>query len=182
MPVVRTSTQADLEAIRACHLDAFGTQEGPEIVELVSALLKDETAQPLLSLVAESEGAVIGHVLFTAVRLESAGSGPKACIMAPLGVAGSHQGQGVGSTLIEEGLNRLQASGTELVFVLGHPDYYPRYGFRPAGALGFEAPYTIAPENAAAWMVLALPPAETSAFRGKVKCSQALSDPKYWQE
>ena len=91
-------------------------------------------------------------------------------------------GQGVGGHLIEEGLRRLSASGVDLVFVLGHPDYYPRHGFRPAGALGFKAPYPIPDKNADAWMVQELRPGLIGTVRGTVVCADALDKPEYWRE
>ena len=64
-------------------------------------------------------------------------------ILAPLAVVPDAQGQGIGGALIEHGLSLLQRSGVGLVFVLGHPGYYPRHGFEPAGRLGFDAPFPI---------------------------------------
>lgn len=161
---------------------AFGAEEGPEIVELVNGLLHDPTAIPLLSLIAVTENRAIGHILFTNARV----SGPKksisTAILAPLAVVPDAQGQGVGGRLIKEGLRRLSDSGVELVFVLGHPDYYPRYGFRPAGALGFEAPYPIPDKNADAWMVQELRPGVIESVSGKVMCANTLNQPEHWQE
>ena len=68
----------------------------------------------------------------------------------------------------------------QLVFVLGHPDYYPRSGFTPAGVHGLDAPYPILPEHAAAWMVQALRPGLLDSVTGTVRCSDVLNDPRYW--
>jgi putative acetyltransferase len=103
-------------------------------------------------------------------------------ILAPLSVHTENQSQGIGGQLIEEGLKELKASGVELVFVLGHPDYYQRYGFSTAGTKGFDAPYPIPPENSDAWMVQELHPGIIECVSGQVICADALNDLKHWQE
>ena len=179
---IRRSTDGDLEALLAVHRAAFGVQEGPEIVELVDALLHDETASPLLSLVAQAHGTLAGHVLFTAASVQTRDRAPAANLLAPLAVAPQAQGKGVGSRLVNAGLEQLRASGVELVFVLGHPGYYPRFGFRPAAALGLVAPYPIPDKNAGAWMVAELRPGVAGTVRGTVQCAAALRDPIYWTQ
>ena len=179
---IRRSTSSDLEAICRIHRDAFGAKEGPEIVDLVRGLLEDETARPYLSLVAESDREVVGHALFTAVRVRSLSYDPSVRILAPLAVAGEFQRQGVGGLLTREGLKQLDECGVELVFVLGHPSYYPRFGFQPAGVLGLEAPYPISSENADAWMVKELKTGVIQHIQGRVECCSVLNHPKYWIE
>ncbi len=93
-----------------------------------------------------------------------------------------YQSQGIGGRLIKEGLKQLKATGVELVFVLGHPGYYPKYGFSTAGIQGFEASYPIPPENSGAWMVRELHPGVIGHVSGKVICAKALNDPKHWRE
>jgi predicted N-acetyltransferase YhbS len=101
---IRSATDADRAEILGVHESAFGKEQGPEIVELVSGLLGDKTAMPLFSLVAEIGGRVVGHVLFTAVRLQSSRQSISAQILAPLAVSKEHQGEGIGGSLINEGL------------------------------------------------------------------------------
>lgn len=177
---IRTSTADDRQAISALHLDAFGPDEGPEIIRLVDDLFADPSAQPLLSLVAD-DGEITGHVMFTAVHLPEQ---PQVAmqILAPLAVARTHQGNGVGSALVREGLERLAADDTRLVFVLGHPGYYPRFGFRPAGALGLDAPYPVPDHHADAWMVQALGKDMGDRVSGQIQCARALDHPAYWCE
>ena len=81
-----------------------------------------------------------------------------------------------------EGLQQLSGSGVDLVFVLGHPGYYPRFGFSEAGIKGFEAPYPIPEKNAEAWMVRELHAGVIGNYRGRIICAEALADPKYWRE
>lgn len=179
---IRSATDADRAEILGVHKSAFGKEQGPEIVELVSGLLGDKTAMPLFSLVAEIGGRVVGHVLFTAVRLQSSRQSISAQILAPLAVSKEHQGEGIGGLLINEGLKQLAASGVELVFVLGRPDYYRKFGFRPAGVLGYEAPYPIPIAHEDAWMVQELKAGILGSAQGRIQCAETLDQPRHWQE
>jgi predicted N-acetyltransferase YhbS len=182
MVKIRCATDADRAEILSVHADAFGEEEGPEIVDLVTDLLGDPTAEPRSSLVAENDGRIVGHILFTAIRLQPSGQPVSAQILAPLAVAQEQQGKGVGGLLIHEGLKQLAAAGIELVFVLGHPSYYPRFGFEPAGVLGFEAPYAIPGEHADAWMVKELKAGIIGSVQGRVQCAATLDQPQHWRE
>jgi predicted N-acetyltransferase YhbS len=180
--MIRTSVAADRPAIREIHRDAFGQAEGQEIADLVDDLFDDETARPLLSLVAEVGGRLVGHVLYTRAALQPEDRSIAARILTPAGVRSDVQGEGVGGALIRDGLQQLMAAGVDLVFVLGHPGYYPRFGFRPAGALGFEATHPVPAAHADAWMVLELSPRAIDRAEGKVCCSEVLSEPRHWRE
>lgn len=178
---IRRSTESDRVAISGIHTSAFGQEQGQEIVELVNGLLDDETAAPLLSLVAEIEGRLAGHILFTLAKLQY-DQKISARILAPLAVSSDFQSEGVGGALIREGLKQLAESGVDLVFVLGHPGYYPKFGFQPAGVLGLEAPYPIPLEHADAWMVQELKAGVIVSIEGKVQCSEVLNQPQHWRE
>lgn len=179
---IRKATQADRQAIPDVVIAAFGDTQGNEIADLVDELLVDPTAKPILSLVAESKNVVVGHILFTNVRITHAPRSTHAAILAPLSVHPDYQDQGIGGQLIHEGLHQLRAAGVELVFVLGHPDYYPKHGFAAAGVHEFDAPYPIPPENADAWMVQELRPNTIGRVKGTVLCADALNHPKHWRE
>lgn len=166
----------DIERALDVERRAFGH---PEEAELVRALLDDPTATPRLSLLARDGDAVVGHALFTAVRVE--GSDARGSILCPLAVVPEAQGRGVGAALTEAGLARLADVGVELVFVLGDPSYYSRFGFVPAGARGFDAPYPIEPRNAGAWRVHALREGALGS-PGRVRCADALMRPELWRE
>jgi len=178
---IRVSTESDRTVITDIHSNAFGPGQGQEIAELVNGLLDDATAEPSLSMVAETDDGLVGHILFTAVRVQSHPD-TSARILAPLAVLNAFQGAGIGGMLISKGLKRLAESGVDLVFVLGHPGYYPKHGFRPAGALGFEAPYAIPPENADAWMVYELSAGVIGRIGGRIQCCEVLSQPQHWRE
>lgn len=179
---IRESTEGDLVELLRVEMDAFGEDHGPEIVELVRNLLNDPSAQPMLSLLAINGDEAVGHVLFTKAQIIGSASSISAMLLAPLAVAPDEQSKGVGGKLIEEGLELLSERGVELVFVLGHPEYYPRHDFRPAGALGFEAPYPIPDKDVGAWMVLELRSGVIGSIDGKVQCADALDKPEYWHE
>jgi len=163
-------------------MSAFGTAEGPEIVQLIADLLVDGSAHPLLSLVATVDKRVVGHILFSKVRVEQSGREISAALLAPLAVHPDFQLQRIGGQLVTQGLRQLLESGVDLVFVLGHPSYYTRSGFSEAGTKGFEAPYPIPHQNAGAWMVQALHPGVIRCSSGRFVCADALDDPKYWRE
>ena len=179
---IRHSTESDRIAISGIHTSAFGQEQGQEIVELVNALLVDDTAKPLLSLVAEKDARLVGHILFTVARLQPGDQEVPVRILAPLAVSSDFQGEGIGGVLIREGLKQLAESGVDLVFVLGHPGYYPKFGFQTAGELGFEAPYPIPAEHADAWMVQELKAGVIDSNEGRVQCSEVLNQPRHWRE
>jgi predicted N-acetyltransferase YhbS len=179
---VRKALESDGPGISAAVIAAFGMAQGNEIAELVTDLLADPSAQPVLSLVATIGDNVVGHILFTNAPIRHAQRGVSAVILAPLSVHPDCQGQGIGGRLVRAGLKQLQEAGVELVFVLGHPGYYPKYGFSAAGTKGFDAPYPIPPENSAAWMVQELHPGVIGQVSGQVLCADALNDPRHWRE
>ena len=179
---IRRATESDRTAIDAIHMSAFGQSQGQEIVELVNSLLDDETAKPLLSLVAETDEKLVGHILFTVARIQPEDQETTVRILAPLAISSDFQGQGIGSALIREGLKHLAESGVDLVFVLGHPGYYPKFGFQAAGQFGFEAPYPIPSEHADAWMVRELKAGVIGKKEGRVQCSDVLNQPQHWRE
>jgi putative acetyltransferase len=178
---IRRSTEHDRTAISHIHETAFA-QQGREIADLVNGLLTDETARPLLSLVAETGGRPVGHVIFSRVTLLPENQEISARILAPLAVLPEFQKKGVGSLLISEGFRQLEASGVQLVFVLGDPGYYMQHGFQTAWSIGLAAPHTIPPEHADAWMVVALVEGVIGTVKGTVQCANVLNQPRHWRE
>lgn len=135
--LVRSATGADAAAIDSVHEAAFG---GDAEARLVRMLETDGDA--LLSLVARIEGATVGHIVFSRMAVIGDGAPITAAGLAPVGVLPPYQGLGIGSALIREGLARLPALGIALCFVLGHEDYYPRFGFSAESAARFASPYS----------------------------------------
>ena len=179
---IRTARPDELPAIHALLTAAFGTDEAPRIIRMVGEALADPSARPLLSLVAVQDDRVVGHVLFTHADIDTGDEGVEASLLAPLAVHPDVQGQGIGGRLIAAGFTALEAMDVALAFVLGHPGYYPRAGFEPAGAQGFTAPYPIPEEHAAAWMVRALRPGLLGRVAGRVRCAAALDHEELWVE
>lgn len=174
---IRESNNSDSEKIYFINNLAFGKKEGKEIVKLVKNLLTDPTAKPLLSLIAFEKNEPVGHILFTNATISSKNN-ISAMILAPLAVLPDFQKKGIGKKLIKTGLKKLSKTGVEVVFVLGHPNYYPKCGFTPADD-EIKAPYPIPEKNKNAWMIKKLKQINIS---GKVICANALKKEKYWRE
>lgn len=176
--MIRETTHADLQDILYVEHEAFKRDSEPKITK---EMLSDPSAEPRLSLLAYIENQPVGHILFTRATLTN---NPKieVSFLAPLAVIPKYQKQGIGGALIKEGLMRLLKAGVDLVFVVGHPQYYPRYGFTPAAKLGFEPTYPIPKEVADAWMVQALHPAIIGSVSGKVICCDVMNKPEVWRE
>jgi putative acetyltransferase len=176
---IRETKDADLNDILFVEREAFNSSKE---ADLTKNLLADPTAKPLLSLMAFTAGQPAGHILFTNTRLLGSPRKVAVSFLAPLAVVPKFQRQGVGGSLVKKGLELLSKSGVELVFVVGHPAYYLRHGFTPAGKLGFETPYPIPENHANAWMVQALRPNVIGSVSGKVICCDALNKPELWRE
>ena len=183
---IEEASVTELDDVLSVERAAFGHDDE---AELVRALLADPSAEPRLSLLARVGGRPVGHILFTAARIEkpldpeSGASLPvPVVILAPLAVVPDAQRQGVGGRLIERGIGLLGHRGVGLVFVVGHPDYYPRHGFEPATPQGFSPPFPMPPEHEDAWMVRALREGLMGSIRGSVACANAMNRPEYWRE
>lgn len=176
---IREATNEDLDAVLEVERRAFGRDSE---ANLVGDLLVDASAAPRLSLLAIEHGRPVAHVLFTAVNVVGAEPSVRASILAPLAVVPEVQGHGCGRRLVENGLLRLGDSGVQMVFVLGDPSYYARFGFTSAGRRGLEAPFPIPAEHVDAWMVRALGNGAVGSIAGRVRCADTLSRPELWCE
>ncbi|MDH6354886.1 putative acetyltransferase [Dysgonomonas sp. PH5-45] len=177
---IRETNISDLENIIDIETQAFGYNKE---AKLVAELLTDKTAEPIVSLLAIYNGEAVGHILFTRAYFYDQEEQPIMHILAPLAVKPEYQRQGVGGMLIQAGIKKLQEKGSSLVFVLGHKDYYPKYGFIPdAAQLGYPAPYPIPKEYSDYWMVQAISPKSFGIGKGKIRCSDVLNKPEHWRD
>jgi putative acetyltransferase len=177
--IIRQTNDADLNIVLFIEREAFNSNAE---ADLVREILADPSAKPLLSLIAIIRNQAVGHILFTTAHLSNNPNKVSISLLAPLAIIPKYQKQGIGGKLIKKGLELLSKSGVDIVFVLGHPKYYPRHGFIPASNLGFEAPYPIPKEVADAWMVQPLRPNVMGTVSGKVICCEALNKPEHWRE
>ncbi|KTE01047.1 hypothetical protein ATE68_18710 [Sphingopyxis sp. H038] len=138
---IRAATAADADAIDSVIRAAFaGTDFGHQgEAELVGMI--DADGDTLVSLVAERDGAIVGHVLFSRMDVEADGAALSGAGLAPVSVVPGSQGQGIGDALIRAGLDALRAQGVAISFVLGHEAYYPRFGYSPDLATRFASPF-----------------------------------------
>jgi len=134
---IRTAHSKDAAGIRAVNVSAFGTTAEADLVDTLC-----ERAAPIISLVADDEGAIVGHILFTPVTLDTDHE-LKVMGLAPMAVATSRQRQGIGAALVQAGLDECWQLGAAAVAVLGHAEYYPRFGFAPASNFGLMSQYDV---------------------------------------
>jgi len=177
--IIRETKDTDLKDILFIEREAFKSNKE---ANLTKEMLADPTAKPLLSLLAIIENQPVGHILFTKAQISNNPNKVSISLLAPLAIIPQYQKQGIGGRLIKKGLEILSKSGVDLVFVLGHPKYYPKYGFTPANTFGIKAPYPIPEEVADAWMIQAFNPNVIGTISGKVICCEALNKPEHWRE
>jgi len=152
---IRPERPSDVEPIRQVNLDAFGTYAEANLVDALR-----HAADPIISLVAEADGVVVGHIMFSPVTLSS-GADLFLMGLAPMSVAPDRQRQGIGSALVVEGLDACRRAECSAIVVLGHSHFYPRFGFVPASRFGLGCEYNVPSD---VFMALELIP---GAFRDK---------------
>ncbi|MDX1503646.1 MAG: N-acetyltransferase [Thermoanaerobaculia bacterium] len=132
MPLsIRNEEPSDRAAVESLLREAFG---GPAEARIVRRLRRE--ARPLVSLVAVERGAPVGHILFSPVSIAGRGRGARFLGLGPMAVPPARQRRGIGSRLVREGLEACRELGCEAVVLVGHPEYYPRFGFVPASRFG----------------------------------------------
>ncbi len=165
---IRPERPDDIPAIFEVNFQAFAHYDE---ANLVNALREANIFNPELSLVAVCGEKIIGHIMFPPVTIESPLVATPAVALAPLVVHPDYQCLGVGSALIEEGLDACRRFGHRIVIVVGHPGYYPRYGFRSAREHGIVAPFIVADD---VFMVLGLDPGALVGIQGTVHYPEAF--------
>ncbi len=151
--VVRPMLPAEFDTVRALSIDAFDGD--PQIGPLLDLLRASWCWEDELSFVAERAGEIVGHVLYSHAFLDAPGRLVDVLLLSPIGVRPDLQRSGIGGRLIRDSFEVLERRSEPLVFLEGHPSYYPQFGFLEAGTLGFTAPSVRIP--ARAFMVRPLP-------------------------
>ena len=157
---VRPESDVDREAIWNVNRAAFDSEAE---ANLVDALRDGGFIE--VSLVAEVEGEIVGHILFSRLPIITDSGEVDSVSLAPIAVVPAHQRQGIGSKLVETGLAACRTKGHEIVFVLGHPEFYPRFGFSAAIVRPLENPFG----DGEAWMAMELVPDTLAGIEGRVE-------------
>ena len=146
---IRQETEKDLPQVFALIERAFRDEVHSDHREqfLVERLRTSEAFVPELSIVAENEKGIAGYCLLTRIGIKNAAATSVSLALAPVAVKPEYQKQGIGSKLIEEAHKRAVSLGYGSVVILGHPDYYPRFGYKRADEFGIKLPFKAAPEN-----------------------------------
>lgn len=158
--IIRDETPEDYADVYRVNARAFGGEGEAALVERLRGACEH------ISLVAVEGERVVGHIFFSPVMVETEGDRFEAVGLAPMAVLPEFQNRGVGSQLVRRGLEECASRGHEVVFVLGHPEYYPRFGFAAAKAKGLTCEYP-APDEA--FMVVELKPGALGGRTGLVK-------------
>jgi putative acetyltransferase len=159
-PTIRPELPADRAAVSRVHERAFGRAAEARLVDELRA-----GGFVRAALVAEVGGDVVGHVVFGALEIVTAWGEVPGLFLAPLAVVPEHQRQGIGAALVRAGLDVCRAAGHGFVVVLGHADYYPRFGFAPALAAQLDSPF----RGRDSWMAAELSPGALAGVTGRVR-------------
>ena len=143
VPTIRSERPEDIPFIRSVNEKAFGRLAEAGLVDKLRLACADN-----LSLVADDDGYIVGHIMFTPVQVTHGKQKAQGMGLAPMAVLPSRQRQGIGALLGEYGLQILKAKGVVFVIVLGHSDYYPRFGFKPAARFNIKSQWEGVPGEA----------------------------------
>ncbi|MCO5191479.1 MAG: N-acetyltransferase [Anaerolineae bacterium] len=166
MIAIRPERPDDYAAIRTVERDAFGRKDEADLVDKLRA-----AAAVTLSLVAEMDGHIVGHILFSPMTLNDKPAPVVA--LGPVAVTPAHQNTGIGGALIRAGLARCREMGYELCVLLGHSSYYPRFGFVSAGAHDLTNNLNVSGDP---FMVFELVDGALAQTQGEVAFHQAFDD------
>ena len=164
---IRDEQDSDIEKIWNVNSDAFETDAEANLVNTLR-----NSGCTFISMVAETENKVIGHILFTPVELSENKNNLKIMGLAPMAVLNQYQKKGIGSSLIKAGLERCQLLGCDAVVVLGHPDYYPKFGFVPSIKYGIKSEFDVPDE---VFMILEIVSGSLKNHSGIIKYHEAFN-------
>ena len=172
---IRQEKEKDYEVSEKIVERAFKNAEHTDHKEhlLVAKLRKSDAFIPELSLVAEFDGEIVGHIMLTKLLIENEESKYDSLALAPVSVLPEHQNKGIGSKLISKSLKIAKEIGFKSVIVLGHDKYYPRFGFKPASTWGIKAPFDVPNE---VFMALELENGNLEDNSGTVVYSKEFSE------
>lgn len=160
MVLIRKQQPADIPQIREVNTQAFGQLEEADLVDKLR-----ERCQEILELVAVRGDEVVGHILFSPATIACRGRTVTGAALGPMAVSPRHQRQGIGTELVESGVSILREKGCLFLVVLGHPAFYPRFGFRPASQFGVHCDWDV---PAAVFMLMVLAAEEMQGVKGRV--------------
>ena len=161
MIAIRAERHEDVNAIRQVNDEAFGGDSESKLIDKLR-----NRGVLTVSLVAVHDGGIVGHIAFSPATVESASSRFEVIALAPMSVLPPYQRRGIGSQLVRVGLEECRRLGHEIVVVVGHADYYPRFGFVPAAPGGLKCEFEVPGE---AWMVLELRKGALAGCSGTVR-------------
>ena len=174
---IRATNDSDSAAISDVHTNAFSSEEQDVVAALAIELVRVRARPPVLSWVAEFEGEVLGHIVFSPVFCDALETWT-GYILSPLGVREGRQGAGVGSSLVRYGLDQLTQMGADAVFVYGDPNYYERFGFSVQTAESFLPPYSL--EHPTGWQATSLNDREAFPGPTTLSCVPPLMNAALW--
>lgn len=174
---IRIATNQKRDAIERVYSSAFAKDESDPVARLALDLLSENTTPPTISLIADTDDSVVGHVAFSPVGIADS-EACQAYILAPLAVKADYQKRGIGSALVECGMRQLSAMGVNLVFVYGDPKYYGRFGFDTDAAQNYTPPYSL--QYPYGWQAAVLKECAFGKAPVAINCVASLCHAELW--
>ncbi len=177
MARIRTASSLDRIGVQELYFRTFAERERRLVSVLALNLLSEEPGHETISLVAESNGSIVGHIAFSPVFVNG-NENWKGYILAPLGILPPYQKQRIGSRLIACGRRRLAGKGLNRLFVYGDPKYYGKFGFTANAAAGYLPPYQL--QYPFGWQAIAIKKDDFETSPVRISCVASLNNPELW--
>ena len=174
---IRIAANQDRDDVQRVHLCTFPEGEREIVSKLAIDLLSEKTTPQTISLVAETDGSIVGHIAFSPVTIDN-NENFQGYILAPLGVKPDWQKRRIGSRLIEYGMGQLSDMEVNVVFVYGDPKYYGRFGFSADAAQKYTTPYKL--QYLSGWQAIVLKECDIEKPPVAITCVTSLCDPQLW--